>query len=293
MSLSGKLWTAVKILFFLWMLSTVLSVFLSFDMGSVGPGNIAVIPINGVISTEGSSGLMESYTGSDTIISLLDEAEKSPNIKAIILDINSGGGSGVAADEISQKVKSLNKTTVAVIRDIGASAAYWIASSADKVYANRMSLTGSIGVTGSYLDFSGTLERYNVSYQRYVSGEYKDMGSPFRKATEQEEELFNQMISKMNDFFIDEVSMNRNLERDHVKGLSDGRIFLGIEAQEYGLVDELGTKADAVRYLESALNITAETTEFKEKASWSDLLYGLKIQGIGTFINSNPSLQLR
>ncbi|MEM4397999.1 MAG: RDD family protein, partial [Candidatus Woesearchaeota archaeon] len=135
--------------------------------------NVAIIPLYGVISVSEGDMFSSDIISSDAVIKKIEKAENNKEIKAIIFDINSPGGSPVATDEISQKIKSLkqkNITTIAVIREYGASGAYWIASSTDYIFANRMSLVGSIGVIGSYLDFSGFLNRYNITYQRYVSG---------------------------------------------------------------------------------------------------------------------------
>ena len=90
--------------------------------------------------------------------------EENKDIKAIVLEINSPGGSAVASDEIASAVKKSNKPTVAVIREAGASGGYWIASSTDHIIANRMSITGSIGVISSYLEFSGLIEKYWVGW---------------------------------------------------------------------------------------------------------------------------------
>ncbi|MBN2367729.1 signal peptide peptidase SppA [Candidatus Woesearchaeota archaeon] len=288
--LKSKIFTTLKILAMLYIVSILISLFFSYSPDFENEsGNIAIIPIQGAITTTGSSGFGTDISSSDSIMRSLDKADQNPNIKAIILEINSPGGSGVAADEIGQKIKSINKTTVAVIRDMGASAAYWIASASDHIVANRMSITGSIGVIGSYLDFSGLMNRYNVTYQRYVSGEFKDMGSPYKEPSEAERELYQQIIDKMKKFFVDEVAMNRNLSVEDVQKMANGQIFLGIEAKELGLVDELGTMQDAIVFVESELNITADVVEIKEKKSFTDLLEefssGLKI---GKFINTAP-----
>ena len=183
--LSGtqKLFSSLRILAFLGLIAFVSSLFFIGNT-EFSDGNVAVIPIHGEITVLEQGGFSSGTASSDAIIASLEKADKNPGIKAILLDIDSPGGSGVAADEISQKLKSINKTKVAVIREIGTSAAYWIATSTDHIFVNRLSLTGSIGVIGSYLDFSGLLSMYNVTYQRYVTGELKDMGSPFRAMTE-------------------------------------------------------------------------------------------------------------
>lgn len=288
-----KVWSSIKILAALWFLSTLIAIFFSLD-STVMPGNIAVIPIHGeIMVSDDGLGFGSSGTTSDSVVDLLAKADANDNIKAILLDINSPGGSGVAADEISQQIKASDKLCVAVVRDLGASAAYWIASSCDVIFVNRLSLTGSIGVIGSYLDFSGLIKEYNISYQRYVSGEYKDMGSPFKKPSEEEERLFQSLITKMRNVFVEEVAINRNMTYSKVDKLADGQIYLGSEAQKNGLADKIGTKQDAIRYIETKLNITAQPTEFRQKKSLTNLLYGFSSDKIGKFINSVPQIQLR
>src|SRR3989338_6818866 len=111
------------------------------------------------VGDEGSSSFFESATASSETIKFIEKADKNPSIKAIILEINSPGGSAVASEEIANAVKKTNKTTVAWIREIGTSGAYWIASSSDHIVASRMSVTGSIGVIASYLEFEGLVDR--------------------------------------------------------------------------------------------------------------------------------------
>src|SRR3989338_8536572 len=143
----------------------IVSLFVGFDVESLS-GNVALIPIDGVIiGTEDSGFLFDGVTSSPEAVEFIEKAEKNPSIKAIILEINSPGGSAVASEEIANAVKKVNKTTVAWVREAGASGAYWVASASDHIVASRMSVTGSIGVIASYLEFPGLLERYNVTYQ--------------------------------------------------------------------------------------------------------------------------------
>jgi len=281
-----KIIAALKIIGIIWLLSIIIS--MMFTNSNFDTGNIAVIPIYGEITTIDGTGF-SAGTSAEKVIEYLDEAYNNPNIEAIILDINSPGGSGVGADEIGQKIKESDKLTVAVIRDYGASAAYWIASSSDYIYANRLSLTGSIGVIGSFLDFSGFIQEYNITYQRYVSGELKDMGSAFKTPSRKEQEVFQKLIDDMQDIFIEEVALNRNLTISEVEKMATGQIFLGIEAKELGLIDELGTKEDAVKYIENKLNITSDLVKYEEKITFMDLL-SMKTGEMGKFINPGSSI---
>ncbi len=290
MKLKQKLVLSLKIIGMLWIISSVIAMFFSVDT-DFASGNVAVIPIYGVITTTRENSFSSGVVTSDDIIESLDKADNNPAIKAILLDINSPGGSGVAADEIGQKIKSLNKTTISVIRDVGASAAYWIASTTDYIFANKLSFTGSIGATGSYLEFSKFLQEYNISYQRFVSGELKDMGSALKEPTETEREIYQKIIDDAKDIFVEEVALNRNLTIEAVDEMATGQIYLGKDALGLKLIDELGTKQDALTYIEENLNITANLVEYKQKKSFSDLLTDFRSSltpKIGKFINPAP-----
>jgi len=236
-------------------------------------GNVALIPIKGTISTEGTRDFFSpDVASSSTIIEFIERAEKNPNIEAIIFEINSPGGSAVASDEIASAVKKVSKPTVALIREVGASGAYWVASATDHIIANRMSVTGSIGVIASYLEFSRLLENYNVTYQRLVSGEYKDLGSPFKELTDEERNLFQEQLDLIHDFFIQEVAQNRNLSYGEIENIATGMFYLGVKAKDLDLVDELGGKDEAIAFIENKLNITAQIAEYKEKRTFYDIL---------------------
>lgn len=235
-------------------------------------GNVAVIPIKGTIVTEGAQELLKpAGVSSDKIVDWIKTADKEKKFKAILLDINSPGGSPVAADDIGRAVKEANKTVVAVIRERGTSGAYWIASAADRVFANRMSLTGSIGVTSSRLEFAGLLEDYNVTYRRLVAGKYKDAGSRWKQMSPEEQELFQKMLDKVHAEFVQEVARNRGLSVEQVKKIAHGFALLGSEALEKGLVDELGSKQDAIKWIEQKFGIKADLYEFKERKTLIDL----------------------
>ena len=265
----------IMVIVFLTLLGFIFAGFVSLfttDFESFG-GNVALIPIKGVIIADSDGEfLFESILSSTETIELIKKADTNPNIKAIVFEINSPGGSAVASDEIAAAIKKTNKTTVAWIREIGASGAYWAASACDYVVANRMSLTGSIGVIASYLEFAGLLEDHNVSYRRLVAGKYKDIGSPFKKMNENEELLFQKSLNKIHDYFIEEVVENRGLTEQEKIRISDGLFYIGSEAKELGLVDILGNKDEVIKLIEDKLGITADIVEYKKEKTIFDIL---------------------
>ena len=262
---------------------------------------IVIIPIQGTISNMGSDlPFSSSQITSESIINSIKKAQENNNIKAVIFEINSPGGTVLASKEIADAVKKLNKPKVALIRDVGASGAYWIASSADKIIADPLSITGSVGVISSYLELSDLLNRYGINYERLVVGKYKDIGTPYKDLTEEERNLLQNKINKIDKFFLNEVKINRNL-RD-TKKIETGEFFLGSEAKEIGLIDYLGNKETAIEIAkELSKTKEAKLVEFKEKKSILDILNKISTssfyslgKGIGSELkfNSKENLQI-
>ena len=259
----------LKVIIGLTILSFLIALFISFFIGNDFEGldgNVAVIDITGtIVADKDANFLFVDVTSSDEIRKLIRKADKNNRIKAIIFKINSPGGSAVASEEIANEIKKTNKTTVAWIREIGTSGAYWIASSADYVISNRMSITGSIGVIASYLGFSDFLEEHNVSYERLVAGSLKDMGSPFKELTPGEKALFEKSLDAIHDYFVDEIAKNRNLRKSDVKKIATGMFYLGVEAKELGLVDELGSREEVINYIEKQIGEETDLVEYKKE----------------------------
>ncbi|MBN2454668.1 signal peptide peptidase SppA [Candidatus Woesearchaeota archaeon] len=207
-------------------------------------GNVAVIKLHGVISVDDDS-LFSSGASSGQIVDMIELAEESDEIAAILIDINSPGGSAAASEEVASAIREAKKPTIALIRDVGASGAYWAASAADTIIASPVSITGSIGVSASYLEFSGLFEDYGVGYERLVSGQYKDMGSPYRNLTAEEREIMQVLIDDIQEHFIASVAENRNMEAEKMRELATGMVYTGRQAKELGLVDILGDKSTA------------------------------------------------
>ena len=234
-------------------------------------GNVALIPISGTIGTGDGSLLDRTGAKSQTIVDWIEDAEEDDDIKAILLEINSPGGSPVGTDEIAQAIRRAEKPTVALIRESGASGAFWIAMAADTVFANRMSVTGSIGVRSSYLEVADLIDDYNITYRKLVAGKYKDMRSRYKELTPEEQEIIQAMLDDLHNEFIGAIAEYRDLEFDHVKKYATGQVFLGKEAKELGFVDLIGGRKESVEFLEEMLNITVELKKFKEKGGFADL----------------------
>ncbi len=260
---------ALKVIISLTVLSFFIAILISAFVGDGFEslaGNVAVIDITGTIVAEkDTTFLFEDVTSSEEITKLIERANDNNKIKAIIFKINSPGGSAVASEEIAAEIKKTNKTTVAWIREVGASGAYWIASASDHIIANRMSITGSIGVIASYLDFSGFLEEHNVTYERLIAGNLKDIGTPFKKLTPEERALFEKNLESIHEYFIEEIAENRNLNKGDVEKIATGLFYLGSEAKELGLVDELGNREEVIAYVEKQIGEEADLVTYKKE----------------------------
>jgi signal peptide peptidase SppA len=206
---------------------------------------------------EGDTSFNYDIASSDYIVKTIKEANEDKKVKAIVIEVDSGGGSPVAGEEIANAVKGSEKPVVAYIRDSGASAAYWAISSASKIFASKNSNVGSIGVTGSYLNKSERNRRDGYVYEQLSVGKYKDSGSSDKPLTEEERALFMRDVNIVYANFIQAIANNRKLSVDKVKSIADGSTVLGQRAKELGLIDEIGGLSDVEKYLEP---ITKEKT---------------------------------
>ncbi len=221
----------------------VIVIFMFLSSGMTFGDKIAVINIRGTI-TSTPSFFFEAVTPDD-VFSLIKRVEEDPSIKGVLFEINSPGGSVVASREISHAIKNMQKPTVCWMGDVAASGAYWISSACDYVMADPLSITGSIGVTASYLEFSKLFEKYGVTYEKITSGERKDIGTPFRNLTESEREKLEYITGEIFNYFLSEVRENRNLTEAQTEQIVSGDIFLGKDAVSLGLIDSVGTVQDA------------------------------------------------
>jgi protease-4 len=200
-------------------------------------GTVAVLPLSGAFSySEKDFSLFDFVTGSLERISYLRPS-------ALILRINSPGGSVAAAQEIYdliRRVREKGVKVVALLEDVGASGGLYVAMAADKVVANPGTLTGSIGVLVQGLEVKNLFEKIGVGVKTVKAGKYKDILSFAKEMTEEEKRLLEQLVANVHDQFIQVVSERRRIEIEKAREFSDGRVFTGEQAKQLGLVDELG-----------------------------------------------------
>ena len=186
----------------------------------------------------------------------LEKAAEDEDVRAVVLRINSPGGTVTASDILHHEVtrfKTRRKVpVVAAILDVGASGGYYVALAADRIVVHPTTITGSIGVLMLTVDSRGLLEKIGVSAGYITSGRHKDMGSPFRSLTEEERQIFQGVIDRLYDRFVELVSRGRKLDEARVRHLADGRIHTATEALALGLVDRIGYLEDAIALAKEA-----------------------------------------
>lgn len=224
--------------------------------------NVLGLNLKGYLTTyalpagEGEGG--EDVTSAEDLVDGIVTAEDDDEIKAVILSVDSPGGDGVAGEEVASALRRLNKPSVAVVRAMGASAAYWAASGANKIYASKISDVGGIGVTSSYLDESVKNNKEGYTYTELSSAKYKDMGDPGRPLSAEERALWQADLDKSHQVFVGAVAANRSLELGAVQKLANGLTYLGEDALSLGLIDEIGDLAVATKFIEEQIGEAAQ-----------------------------------
>jgi len=211
---------------------------------------VALIHVEGVIvGGRGQGGLLGDGGGMDSVIRQIQAARDDETVRAVVLRINSPGGSAPASQEVGEELKKLRsagKPVIASMGDIAASGGYWIAALCDRIYANPGTITGSIGIYIPYANYEELFKKIGVHGEKIKSGPHKDMLSPERPMTAAERAILQEMVDDLYDQFVAVVAEGRKMEPDRVRRLADGRIYTGRQAKKLGLVDEMGTQEDAV-----------------------------------------------
>ena len=233
---------------------------------------IAVITINGAVTYD-SSNSTKIFTSASQIENALNEANSNPNVKAIVLDINSKGGSQVACEEIADDIKKSSKPVVAYIGDKGLDESYLLASSADAIVASSSSSVGGIGL--SFIDS-------NKYSKTKLTGVYNEDYLKLKKSNERNaDNLINgqKMIDQDYTQFIKSIAENRNLKPNYLAKLAHGKRYNGNEAKNLGLIDKVGNKNKAIELAASKANVTNYTaTNYpKSKKSLTETLSENKI----------------
>lgn len=216
--------------------------------GSVGAKRFSLNDKVGVLPIEGL------ITDSFKINQQIDEFAEDSSIVAVVVRINSPGGSVGAAQEIYDAILELKKKKKVVVSmgSIAASGGLLIACAGDKIVANPGTITGSISAIMQFANFEELMKKVGVKSSVVKSGPYKDIGSPMREMTPEEQAIVQELVDDIYNQFIDVIVRNRKLTREQVAAIADGRVFSGRKAKDYGLVDQLGNM-DAAAKLASVL----------------------------------------
>lgn len=211
---------------------------------------VLIITIDGVISDSPKRGLLSRAPSLlDSVMMQLKKAEEDKQIKTVLLKVNSPGGGVTVSDILYHELLAFKQRTkkklYVQMMDVAASGGVYIAMAADKIQAHPSTITGSVGVISMSADLSGTMQKIGAAVNVYKTGENKDMGSPFKAASQSDKQIFQAMVDSMAQRFYEIVKKQRKLSDEQMSELKTARIFTGSQAIQAGLVDSLGYLSDA------------------------------------------------
>lgn len=229
------------------------------------PAKVAIIEVEGMLMNARSGGLLQPTENKVSLfVQQLEQAAGDRQVRAVVLRINSPGGTVTASDTLYQAVvdfrEKTGKPVVAATQEVAASGGYYVALGADRIVAHPTSVVGSIGVIFHTFDFEGTMQKIGMRAQAIKSGPLKDMGSPFHRLTDPERAVMQAMVDEYHARFVERVKAHRAITDEPTLELAtDGRVFSGEQAQAIGLVDVTGT-------LEDAIDLAQQLAEIEEAA---------------------------
>ncbi|OQA92544.1 MAG: putative signal peptide peptidase SppA [Elusimicrobia bacterium ADurb.Bin231] len=237
---------------------------------NITQNKIAVVNVYGTIraSMRSAGSIRDS---SEKVIKRLKKIGEDKSVKAVVLRINSPGGTVAAVQEIHAeilKLKKDKKVVVASFSDVAASGGYYIATAADKILANPGTLTGSIGVIMELSNFSSLMKKIGVKIETIKSGVHKDIGSFSREMTPEEKKILQDLINESYNDFVREVATGRKMDEEKVRLLADGRIFTGRQAVREGLVDMIGGLDDAIEEAKKLSGIKGKCKIVTDSEPW-------------------------
>jgi len=262
--------------FFLFVLAVFTLVYLTLHAGGEQASlrttfgdKIGVVELQGVILDPG------------TVVPQLKKFAEDDSIKAIILHVNSPGGGVAASEEIYREVKRIrdekHKRIVASIESVGASGAYYVASATNKIFADRGSIVGSIGVIAQWVNYGDLMRWAKLKDVTLKAGELKDAGNPSREMTPEEKAYFQELIDQMHGQFIQAVAEGRKLKEDDVRSIANGRVWTGEQALGLKLIDQIGDFQACVDDTAKSVGIKGEPVLVrpeKERRTLLDMLFG-------------------
>lgn len=239
------------------------------------PEKIAIIYGEGSILLSSEKGSIGNSITPDKISNEIDKALENPEIKGIVLRLNSPGGSALASNIIHHKLKEASKQKPIYISvgGVAASGGYYIAVSGDKIFADKESITGSIGVVSLIPNFNGLMKKLDINIETVKKGKYSDLFSLTKDFTEEDEEKIYASSFKVYSEFLDIVAQGRELDRDYVHSIAQGKVWLGEEAKNLKLIDEIGGLELTINTLAKDLKLSNyEVIEIVESDSFETIL---------------------
>jgi protease-4 len=251
-----------------------------YTLSGEAPGKVLLLSLDGVISDQPKRGTFSSKPSMvQEVVSQLDKASRDEEIKAVVLKINSPGGTVTASDILYHEIMKFKERAmvdvVAVQMDVAASGGYYVSLAADKIIAHPTTITGSVGVIFLSPELYGLMDKIGVGVSVAKSGRNKDMGSPFRPATAEEEEIVSAMIDDMAQRFLGLVSERRGITGKNLEEVATARIFTAGQAKALGLVDEVAHLPEALsRAKEMAgLDPDAKVVAYRRTEYPNDTIY--------------------
>ena len=266
---------------------------------------VFMVPDDETLGTSGERVAMieltEPILDSQNIVRQFKKYRENRGVRAIVFRVDSPGGGVSASQEIYEEVKKTRnsgKPVVVSMGSVAASGGYYVSCGASKIVANPGTLTGSIGVIFQFLHFNELMNKIGIDASTFKTGKYKDIGSPFRKTTEDEKKFFDQLLGDVYNQFVDVVAKERKMDRKRVVQYADGRVFTGRQAFEYGFVDTLGTLEDAITIAAKLGDISGKPKMVKERKvrTWLERLMGeavTEIAGLKKELFNQPILQYK
>jgi protease-4 len=244
------------------------------------PKKVAIIEVEGMLANTKTGGLFQATENSVSLfVQELHKAEQDPDVRAVVLRVNSPGGTVTAADTMYEEIQRFkqrcHKPVVASTQELAASGAYYVSCAADRIVAHPTSIVGSIGVIFEAFNFQGTLNKLGIVSDPIKSGPLKDMASPFRDRTAEETAVMQQMVDEYFHRFVGVVEANRHIQdAATLKLVTDGRVFTGRRAVELGLADRTGLLEDAIQLAATLAHVPgAQAIIYKRPYGYTGSIY--------------------
>lgn len=260
-----------------------------------GKDKIAVLTLDGVIQDTGNvSSLFASGYNHQFFMSQLNEIYEDPSVKGVILKVNTPGGGVVESADIYDGLIALQRDKeiplYVSMGGMAASGGYYVSAPADKIFVNRETITGSIGVIMESINYAKLAEKYGVDFNTIKTGPYKDIMSGSREMTDEERDMLQEMINDSYERFVEIIAEGRDMTTAEVKQVADGRIMNGRQAIEAGLADDYGKPSDVIAAMKTDFDLEKATVfEYATNESLRSI-FGIKAQSL--FGGSNIETEL-